>query len=285
VSFDATSTGSSSLTRPTRPALSISSVEPRISEPALRISRSEAKWLIIGSLAFALIYFSPLFFDGSVSGAPASSWLMAGPRSRFTSGLPADGDRDVFMQLGWVPYYTLKHFHQFPFWSPYKCGGMSMIGNPEGAVVTPFILPYLLFGVSSGVIIEIYLHLALMFTGGYLFGRELGLKPLACITLAGMLSSSWLSIHIGVGHLNVPSIAYVPWVLAMLLASCRTKPFLPALVGGLLCGLTLTEGNYGFVFAVLLVAIVAMYEAAYSFSFRPLIVSALTGGSPFLSVP
>ena len=240
------------------------------------ITRSEAKWLTIGSLVFAFVSFWPIFFDGSVPGAPISSWLLAGPRLRFGGGIPGDADRDVFMQLRWVPYYTLTRFHQFPFWSPYKCGGMSMIGNPESAVVTPFILPYLLFGMASGVLVEIYLHIAIMFAGGYILGRELGLEPLACIALAVMFpSSSWLSMHIAVGHLNFLSIAYMPWVLALLLASWRTKRYFPSLLGGLLCGLTLTEGNYGFVFTVMFIAILTMYQATMDLSLRPLISAAL----------
>jgi hypothetical protein len=242
------------------------------------LSRSEAKWLTLGSLVFAFIFFSPIFFDGSVSGAPMASWLLAWPKLRFNGGVPGDVDRDVFMQLRWVPYYTLAHFHQFPFWSPYKCGGMSMIGNPEGATITLFILPYLLFGMASGVIFEIYLHLAIMFAGGYVFGRELGVRPLACVALAGMFpSSSWLSLHVGVGHLNFLSIAYMPWVLALLIASCRTTRWFPSLLGGLLCALTLTEGNYGFVFTAMLVAILANALAISSLSLRPIIAATLIG--------
>ena len=249
-----------------------------MSAPTFLLTREEAKRLTFGSLAFALVFVSLIFFDGSVSGAPASSWLLLGPRLRFGGPIPGDIDRDVFMQLRWVPYYTLWHFHQFPFWSPYKCGGMSMIGNPEGSVVTPFILPYLLFGMASGVILEIYLHLAIMFAGGYVLGREFGLRPLACVALAGMFpSSSWLSIHVGVGHLNFLSIAYMPWVLACLLASCRTKRWFPAMLGGLLCALTLLEGNYGFVFTAMLVAILTLALTISTLSLRPLAAAILIG--------
>ena len=207
-----------------------------------------------------------------------ASWLLAGPILRFNGGLPGDIDRDVFMQLRWVPYYTLAHFHQFPFWSPYKCGGMTMIGNPEGSVVTPFILPYLLFGMAPGVIFEIYLHLAIMFAGGYVLGREFGFRPLASVALAAMFpSSSWLSIHVGQGHLNFLSIAYTPWVLALLLASCRSKRWFPALLGGLLCGLTLTEGNYGFPFTMMLAGLLTIALMIFGRSLRPLAAALLIG--------
>ena len=124
----------------------------------------------------------------------------------------------MFTQLRWVPYYTLTHFHQLPFWNPYKCGGMPMLGNPESAIVTPFLLLYLVFGLIPGMLLEIYLHVAIMFAGGYVFGRELGLVPRAALVLAAMFpSSSWLSLHVAMGHLNFLSIAYIPWILALLL--------------------------------------------------------------------
>ena len=120
------------------------------------------------------------------------------------------------------------------------------------------------------MLLEIYLHVAIMFAGCYVFGRELGLVPRAALVLAAMFpSSSWLSLHIAVGHLNFLSIAYIPWILALLLMSCRLRRWHLAILGGLLCGLTLTEGNYGFVFAAMLVAIVAVWYAMIGLSIRP----------------
>jgi len=251
---------------------------PAASAGLLILSRPETKWLTLGSLAFALVFFFPIFYEGGDPGAPIGTWMRTWPQLKFGGSVPSDLDRDVFMELRWVPYYTLSHFHQFPFWNPYKCGGMSMIGNPEGAVVTPFILPYLMFGLASGVIFEVYLHLAIMFAGGYVLGRELGLRPLACVALAGVFpSSSWLSLHIAAGHLNFLSIAYTPWVLVLLLASCRTKRWFPSLLGGLLCALALTEGNYGFVFTVMLVGILSITLTLFSLSIRPLTAAFLIG--------
>ena len=242
------------------------------------LSREETKRLIVGSLVFALVFFYPIFYDDRVPGPVLAGWLNTWPHFRFLDHLPADGDRDVFMQLRWVPYYTLRHFHQFPFWNPYKCGGMTLIGNPEGAVVTPFVLFYLLFGMSSGVLLEICLHIAIAFAGGYVLGKELGLRPIACIALAGMFpSSSWLPLHVGAGHLNFLSVGYTPWVVAFLLAALRMKRWYPAMLGGLLCALSLTEGNYGFVFAAMLVAILSTILSLTRLSVKPLMVALVIG--------
>ena len=247
--------------------------------PAVFFARREIKQLILLSLVFAFVFVYPILCDSSVSIAPGiGAWLLKPRLANFTT-IPSDGaDRDMFAQLRWVPYYTLTHFHQLPFWNPYKCGGMSMLGNPESSIVTPFLLLYLIFGLIPGMILEIYLHVAIMFAGGYVFGRELGLVPLAALVLAAMFpSSSWLPLHVAMGHLNFLSICYLPWVLALLLASCRLKQWHLAILGGLFCGLTLTEGNYGFVFAVMLVAIVSLWYATIELSIRPLLVASVIG--------
>ena len=246
--------------------------------PLLLLSRREKLGLLLGSLAFAAAFIYPLFCNNQFTGPVFRGWLDQSPHFKFTGGVPGDGDRDVFMNLRWVAYYTVAHYHQFPFWNPYKCGGMSLIGNPENGVLTPFLVFYVLFGLTSGVILEIYFHLAIMFAGGYVLGKELGLRPIACIAMAALFpSSSWLPLHIANGHLNFLSIAYVPWVLVMVAASCRTGRWYPAMLGGLLCALTLTEGNYGFVFALMLTAILSVWLAIATASFRSLVAAGLVG--------
>ena len=246
--------------------------------PETFFARREIKQLVLPSLAFAFVFLYPILCDSSLTGPGIGAWLIRPQLAHFTA-IPSDGaDRDLFLQLRWVPYYTLAHFHQFPFWNPYKCGGMPMLGNPESSIVTPFLLLYLIFGLIPGMLLEIYLHVAIMFAGGYVLGREFGLVPLAALVLAAVFpSSSWLSLHIALGHLNFLSIAYIPWILALLLASCRLRRWHLAMLGGLLCGLTLTEGNYGFVFAAMLVAIVAVWHAATQLSIRPLLAAFLIG--------
>ncbi len=246
--------------------------------PEAYFARREIKQLVLLSLAFAFVFLYPVFCDNSVIGPGIGAWIVE-PHISHLSQIPSDGaDRDMFTELRWVPYYTIAHFHQLPFWNPYKCGGMPMLGNPESGIITPFILLYLVFGLIPGMLLEIYLHIAIMFAGGYVFGRELGLVPLAALVLAAMFpSSSWLSLHVAVGHLNFLSIAYIPWILTLLLMSCRLRRWHLAILAGLLCGLTLTEGNYGFVFAAMLVAIVATWYAAIELSVRPIAVAALIG--------
>ena len=170
----------------------------RACDDARRIFRLDARefaWVAVASLAFAAICFYPILCDFVYLGPGLHDWLATGPRFSNLTQLPINNDSDLFDQLRWVPYYTLTHYHQWPFWNPYKCGGMSMIGNPESGIATPFLAIYLAGGLLAGIFLEIYLHIAIGFVGGYVLGRELGLKTIACIVLAGMFpSSSWLPL-------------------------------------------------------------------------------------------
>jgi len=242
------------------------------------LNAREFAWVTVGSLVFAAVFLYPILCEIKYLGPGLHDWLVAPPHFNNLSELPINNDSDLFDQLRWVPYYTLTHYHQWPFWNPYKCGGMSMLGNPESAIVTPFLIIYLVGGLLPGIFLEIYLHIAIAFVGGYVLGRELGLRPIACVVLAGMFpSSSWLPLHVAFGHLNFLPAAYFPWIIAMLLAACRLGQAFPAAIGGLFCALTLTEGNYTFPYAVMLVAIVATTLAVTTLSLRPLIMAAVIG--------
>ena len=91
---------------------------PAASAGLLILSRPETKWLTLGSLAFALVFFFPIFYEGGDPGAPIGTWMRTWPQLKFGGSVPSDLDRDVFMELRWVPYYTLSHFHQFPYMDP-----------------------------------------------------------------------------------------------------------------------------------------------------------------------
>jgi hypothetical protein len=242
------------------------------------ITRREAAWLAAGSLAFSLVFSYPMLCDLVYLGPGVSGWITAGPVLSHLSRLPVNGDWDLFTQLRWVPYYTITHFHQFPFWNPYKCGGMGMLSNPESSVVTPSLIPYLLLGQYAGLYIEIVGHIAIGLAGGYVLARVMALgRPAAIVSAVVFPSSSWLYLHLSVGHLNFLPVCYLPWIAALLLVSIERRKFLPAAVGGFICALTLTEGNYAFLYAAIIIGCVALMLALLNFSIRPLIYGLVIG--------
>src|ERR1700686_5187854 len=102
------------------------------------MARREGAWLAVGSVAFAVVFSYPMLCETVYLGPGVSGWIGTGPVFSHFGRFPSNGDWDLFTQLRWVPYYTITQFHQLPFWNPYKCGGMGMLGNPESMVVSPF---------------------------------------------------------------------------------------------------------------------------------------------------
>jgi hypothetical protein len=224
------------------------------------MTRCEAAWLAAGSLGFALVFSYPMLCDIVNAGPGVSGWIATGPVFNHLTRLPANGDWDVFTDLRWVAYQTITHFHQFPFWNPYKCGGVPMLGNPEAVVATPFLLLDLATGPIAGLYLQIILHLALGFAGGYVLARVMGLGAIASLVLASVfLSTSWLYLQLAMGNLTLfMPIAYWPWMLALFFVGVDRRKIAPLAVGGIMLALTATEGNYAFVYAVLLIGVLSL---------------------------
>ena len=60
-------------------------------------------------------------------------------------------DWDMFTTLAAVPVGTIVHYGQFPFWNPYLGGGNILFHHPQVAVLSPFLLLYLIFGAVVGL--------------------------------------------------------------------------------------------------------------------------------------
>ena len=84
-------------------------------------------------------------------------------------------DWDLFTELRWTPYLEVTEYHQVPLWDPYRCSGLPLLGYAESEFLTPWFILSLLFGPFVGADLEILIHLAIGFAGGYVLGRVLGL--------------------------------------------------------------------------------------------------------------
>jgi hypothetical protein len=188
-------------------------------------------------------------------------------------------DWDYFEQLDWVGAHTIAHFHQFPFWNPYKCGGMPMLANPQSRILAPFFILQILFGQAFGFHLEILLMLAVGWSGGYFLARLLGLNPLAAITGASIYAgSSWFSLHLSVGHFSFITALYLPWIIAMLWHSMTRGSFVSAAIGGLFVAFTLDGGGvYQLTQAALLVGVLAIVIAIDRRSAMPLVMLMVFG--------
>jgi hypothetical protein len=183
----------------------------------------------------------------------------------------ADSDQVLFMQ--WAPYYTVFHYHQLPLWNPYECGGVSLWGNPQAQFLTPFFLLHLLFGPVVGFHLEITLHLAIAWSGGYALARMQGLSPLAAALCGSIFGgASWYSLHLAEGHGTFLTSTYLPWILTLLWRGFSTRRFLPSAAAGLFIALTLGEGGvYQVPQAFLMAALLALAVSAMQRNYWPIV--------------
>lgn len=184
-------------------------------------------------------------------------------------GIGEVDDWDYLLELHWVPFYTVSHFYQVPLWNPYKCGGIPMLGNPQSRFLSPFFLLHLLFGPVAGFHLEIILHLAIAWSGGYVLSRVQGLSPLASALCGSIYAgSTWFSLHLAEGHAIYITSAYLPWIVAFLWLGFSKHALTPAVGSGLLVAITLGEGGVyqvlqAFIFAVIFVVTISVIYRSY----------------------
>jgi hypothetical protein len=213
----------------------------------------EVVWGLLASVMFALAFSYPILTK--------------------ISGLGLDHDWDLTMEMHWAPFYTIAHFHQFPFWDPYKCGGLPLLGNPQSRILTPFLFLHLLFGPLIGMHLEIIGHLAIGFGGAYFLARVVNIGKLGALSCgATFAGSSWYYIHMAPGHSVFLCIMYVPWAVAFFWLGWRERKLTFAAPTGLIATLIFFEGgiyqttHLALVLAVLAVALAVQYRSWFPLS-------------------
>jgi len=176
------------------------------------------------------------------------------------------------LQPNWAAFYTILHFRQIPLWNPYRCGGMPLLAHPLSPFVTPLFVLQLIFGPFVGVNLEIPVHIAIGWIGGYLLARSLEMGRLGGLTCASVFSaSSWFYLHIAVGHLEYLPAAYMPWIAFLVWQGIQRQKLLPWVLGGLLLAITFGEGGvYQCVRIVLLVWVLSLYFAVVGKTLEPI---------------
>jgi len=184
----------------------------------------------------------------------------------------------------WATVYSIKTFHQIPLWDPYSCGGMPLLANPLFAGLTPWLGLDLILGPVTGVNLQIPIHLAIAWAGGYVLARCLGTGVIGGLTCASIFSaSSWFFIQVVVGHFEMMATAYLPWILAFFWESVERRRLTLCLIAALLLAIAFGEGGiYVCARAALLVPLLAIYHlAATRHDSWPIKVMALFGIAAF----
>jgi hypothetical protein len=218
----------------------------------------EIGWVTLGSLVFALCIFHRLF--GRFSRLIV--WLGFGRM-----------DWDLHYEHRWVVWYTITHFHQFPFWNPYKCGGMPLFAEPQSVILTPFLLLNLLFGPTVGLHVDAILHVAVAFGGAYFLARVLAISKLGSVACAGAFGCNGsLYLYYEWGDFIFLSLAYVPWAIALFFVGLERRRLSFAALGGLVMAMMVMEAVlYQLLFTASILSIMAIVIALQRRSWFPLL--------------
>jgi hypothetical protein len=180
------------------------------------LARFERYLVPIGALIFALAFTWPLLhaMHSPVTGDDWDTML----------AVRVDSYRQVMMN------------HILPLDDPWRCGGISLWGNPQSMVGGLGFWLDLVFGPFFGTRLEVILSLAIGAVSSYFLGRTLKLRPLSSAVIAGTFcASSWYFMKIVEGHTYAMATMYEPAILAFILRGWRWRAAL-AIVAAMLGG-------------------------------------------------
>jgi hypothetical protein len=195
-------------------------------------------------------------------------------------GIGEDWDYTLLSQS--LPAHAVGSYGELPLWTPYTCGGMPFLGNPQSRIGTPWFLFHLLFGADIGLRLELVAHVALAFGGAYFLARTLGLSRFASVT-SGLVfpTCSFHYAHFAVGHAATAlPLAYLPWPLALAFYATEQRRYLPAVGAGAVIALCFGEGGaYATMYSILALGVILPMLAWQRRDVRPLLVLAVIAGS------
>ncbi len=187
-------------------------------------------------------------------------------------GIGVAWDWSEFLQHTWFESYSITHFHQFPLWNPYACGGMPWLANPSSQVATPLFVLQLVFGPLLGLHLQILVHLAIGWIGGYLLARVLGMGILGGLACASIFAaSSWFFLHLAAGAITFMPGAYLPWIALLAWLGAERGSVMPWIAAGLFVAIGFGEGSvYQCTQGLLLAGVIALFLAVVRRSLWPI---------------
>ena len=109
-----------------------------------------------------------------------------------------------------------------------------MLGHPQSALISPFLLLDLILGPMVSMHIQVVVHIAIAFSGGCFLARAMRISRLGAIATGGCFAgSSWYYIHMAAGHPDFLPYTFVPWVIGLFYLSVRRRRMLYAALSGL----------------------------------------------------
>lgn len=180
-----------------------------------------------------------------------------------------------------VAVRAVREHGELPFWNPFPCGGLPLLAKPQSRVASPLFPLHLGLGAERALRWELVLHLFLAAVGTALLARRhAGDEPAARLAAAGVAGvvyagSSFFALHWTEGHHWILTAAFVPWVVLGLERGAERPS--GAVGAGVALALMVLGGGIALPQTLLFVGLLALAQAGWQRSPRPLASLALAG--------
>jgi hypothetical protein len=137
---------------------------------------------------------------------------------------------------------TLFHYAQISAWNPYYCGGIPGIANLQSMTLSPMIPLRLIFGVTVGQVLTMWLMLVIGMEGLYLYARRHGGGGLGGLfaAITGACGGFFVIVYKN-GHLTWWCYLLIPWALLAFEEGIAKPRWL--LLGGAMVAWMLMDGG------------------------------------------
>jgi hypothetical protein len=148
--------------------------------------------------------------------------IFAAPELANPGHMTAVFDDHYFTTYDDVTWRTIVRYGQLPDWSPWHCGGVPAMGNPQGTTLSPDFLLRLLLGVSTGRRLTVVLMLVLGMEGLFRLAREWDGSPIGSAAAAACwVTTGWFAQSLASGWLNHLGFLLLPWMILSLVRGIR----------------------------------------------------------------
>jgi hypothetical protein len=178
-------------------------------------------------------------------------------------------ESEIVQSLDWTLVNSLRHYGQFPLWNLYLRTGLPFIADPFLHAYNPLVtVPVLLLGVMDGFKVGLFLSFLAAAFGMWWLGVVLGMGRVSRVWVALMYAFTGQAVaRFFQGEYDfVLGFAWIPWVLAGLIAVTQTRRRLHAAIAIISIALLFFSGNVYYAYYMLFV--IALYSLIVLFDLR-----------------
>lgn len=168
----------------------------------------------------------------------------------------------------------------WPVWSHYTCGGMGLLGNPEGTTLSLSTVLALLVPVEQALWLTLAVEAGIGAAGAYGFARLLKTRRIGAVLTAAVYGfSAPFAYKIAEGIVMVGgAFAFTPWVLLSWHQAVKKRVITWPLLSGILLAMIFWRGDVHVIFGLIGILIIwSLMDAIRLKSWQPIMVLSVTG--------